>query len=66
MLHRLYRLSAPRARSARWFPVANLVLDAILLRAIWMCLTGRVTWRGTVYGPAVAAAQPVSKPVSHV
>ena len=26
-------------------------LDWILLRAIRMCLTGRVTWRGTSYGP---------------
>ena len=36
-------------------------MDWILLRAIRMCLTGRVTWRGTVYGPAA-----VTKPVSQV
>ncbi len=32
-------------------------MDWILIRAIRMCLTGRVTWRGTHYGPKVAAAR---------
>ena len=31
-------------------PFDHLVTDFILLRTIWMCLTGRVTWRGTSYG----------------
>jgi glycosyltransferase involved in cell wall biosynthesis len=64
VLRRVYRLSVPRSRYAAWYPVANLVLDVILLRAIRMCLTGHVTWRGTVYGPEVAAAGAVSEPAA--
>ena len=51
MLRRLYVLSVPGSRHVGWYPLANLVMDWILLRAIRMCLTGRVTWRGTAYGP---------------
>ena len=47
---RVYRASLPRARWAVWYPVANLVIDLILIRALRMCFTGRVTWRGTDYG----------------
>jgi glycosyltransferase involved in cell wall biosynthesis len=64
VLDRVYRMSVPETRYVAWFPVANLVMDVILIRAIRMCLTGQVTWRGTDYGPSVAAARPVSKPVS--
>jgi glycosyltransferase involved in cell wall biosynthesis len=66
VLSRLYRISIPRTRSAIWFPVANLVMDVILLRAIRMCLTGKVTWRGTAYGPSIAAAKPLSTTVPDV
>ena len=52
VIRRVYRLSVPRSRHVGWYPLGNLVLDWILLRAIWMCLTGRVNWRGTEYGPA--------------
>jgi chlorobactene glucosyltransferase len=38
------------ARWAAWYPVANLVIDLILIQAIRMCVTGDVTWRGTRYG----------------
>ena len=48
---RLYRLTAPGSRHVGWFPVANLVMDWVLFKALWMCLTGKVTWRGTAYGP---------------
>jgi chlorobactene glucosyltransferase len=61
VLRRLYLMSVPGSRAIGWFPLANLVMVWILLRAIRMCLTGRVTWRGTVYGPAA-----VTKPVSQV
>jgi glycosyltransferase involved in cell wall biosynthesis len=53
----VYNTSVPGSRSVGWYPLGNLVIDAILLRAIRMCLTGRVTWRGTDYG---VAAKPVS------
>ncbi|WP_435008529.1 glycosyltransferase [Tundrisphaera lichenicola] len=48
-LKRLYVLSVPRTRHVAWYPLAGLVLDVILYRAIRMCLTGQVTWRGTAY-----------------
>lgn len=58
VLHRLYRISSPRtARYAAWYPLAGLVSDWILLRSIRMCGTGRVSWRGTSYGPSVAGTE---------
>ncbi len=57
VLRRLYRLSVPGSRYAGSFPLANLVMDWVLGRALWMCLTGRVTWRGTAYGPKVLPAE---------
>ena len=48
-LRRLYVLSVPRTKHVAWYPLAGLVLDVILFRAIRMCLTGNVTWRGTAY-----------------
>jgi glycosyltransferase involved in cell wall biosynthesis len=45
----VYETTVPGSRHAVWFPLGNLVIDFILLRSIWMCLTGRVTWRGTSY-----------------
>jgi glycosyltransferase involved in cell wall biosynthesis len=53
----VYNTSVPGSRFVGWYPLGNLVIEAILLRAMRMCLTGRVTWRGTDYG---VAAQPVS------
>jgi chlorobactene glucosyltransferase len=54
----IYRTSVPRSRHAAWYPLGNLIIDVILFRAIRMCLTGRVTWRDTRYGPAAEAAGP--------
>jgi len=48
-LRRLYVLSVPRTRHVAWYPLAGVVLDVILYRAIRMCFTGKVTWRGTAY-----------------
>lgn len=66
VLRRLYLLSVPRSRHVAWFPLANLVMDWVLVRAIRMCLTGRVTWRGTAYGPAVAAPDATAAPARNV
>ena len=41
VLRRLYLLSVPATRTSAWFPLANLVMDWVLLRSIKMCLTGR-------------------------
>ena len=46
---RVYTFSVPGSRYAPWFPLANLIVDLILVQAIQMCLTGKVTWRGTAY-----------------
>jgi hypothetical protein len=48
----VYNTSVPESKYVVWFPLGNVVIDAILLRSIRMCLTGRVQWRGTVYGAA--------------
>ena len=57
VLHRLYAVSSPRtAEYAAWYPVAGLVSDWILFKSIWMCWTGRVSWRGTSYGPTSGRA----------
>ncbi len=53
VMRRVYRLSVPGSRHFGWYPLGNLVLDLVLFRSIWMCLTGRVTWRGTSYGPTL-------------
>ena len=58
---RVYTFSVPGSRFAPWFPLANLVVDAILIRAIYMCLTGNVTWRGTAYQKSGLEGQNVSK-----
>ena len=51
-LYRMYKFSSPRtAGHAAWYPLAGLVMIWVCGRAIRMCLTGRVTWRGTAYGP---------------
>ncbi|MGC8638640.1 MAG: glycosyltransferase, partial [Isosphaeraceae bacterium] len=50
VFHIIYRSSVPGSRFTPLFPLGNLITDYILLRAIKMTLTGRVTWRGTNYG----------------
>lgn len=64
VLYRMYRWSAPRtARYAAWYSLAGLVCDGIFAKALAMCLTGRVTWRGTSYGPSTdrrVATEPTS------
>jgi glycosyltransferase involved in cell wall biosynthesis len=46
----VYHTSVPGSKYVPLFPLGNLLIDYILVRAIKMCLTGRVTWRGTSYG----------------
>ena len=56
VFRRVYVASVAHARFAVWFPVANLVVDLILLRSIRMCLTGNVSWRGTQYGAGATSS----------
>ncbi len=52
VLYRMYKISGPStAIHALWYPLAGIVSAWILLKSLWMCMTGRVTWRGTSYGP---------------
>jgi glycosyltransferase involved in cell wall biosynthesis len=66
VMRRVYRLSVPRSQHVAWYPLGNVVLDAILLKAIWLCLTGRVRWRGTQYGAMHAGAAHVSESVPNL
>ena len=50
VFRRIFQAAVPAPRWAIWYPVANVVVDLILIRALMMCLTGKVTWRGTDYG----------------
>lgn len=51
VLYRMYRLNSPKtAAYALFYPLAGIVSIAIIARSLRMCLTGRVTWRGTSYG----------------
>ena len=56
VLYRMYRWTSPRvaSRAAFWYPLAGVVAIWICLKSIGMCLTGRVTWRGTAYGAPAA------------
>jgi chlorobactene glucosyltransferase len=57
VFRRVYRASVERASYSLWYPIANLVVDLILIRAIGMCLTGNVTWRGTSYAAKAPAIE---------
>ncbi|MFO0959772.1 MAG: glycosyltransferase [Isosphaeraceae bacterium] len=59
VLIRMYAWSTPgTAIYALFYPLAGWVSAGISLKAIAMCLTGKVTWRGTSYGPAAADPRP--------
>ena len=62
----VYKTSVPDSRHTAWYPLGNLVIDVILLRAIRMCLTGRVSWRGTDYGKSSRAVEPATETVSAI
>jgi chlorobactene glucosyltransferase len=61
----VYDTSVPGSRHVAWFPVGNLLIDWILLRSIWMCLTGRVTWRGTNYSAVETRQEEHSATMQH-
>jgi chlorobactene glucosyltransferase len=61
---RIFHAAVPRARWAIWYPIANVVVDLVLIRSLRMCLTGKVTWRGTDYGIPAAPARTAPSPVS--
>ncbi|WP_437206683.1 glycosyltransferase [Planctomicrobium sp. SH664] len=59
----LYRLTNNQRRYLAFYPVAFTVMSAILFRAIWLCMTHRVTWRGTQYGASMRE-KPVVRPTA--
>ena len=59
VLDKLYRESVRDRASVLWYPLAGLVIDVIVYRAIKMCLTGKVTWRGTAYQKVATVEQSV-------
>ncbi len=61
VFRRVYKLSVPRSRAAIWYPLANLVVDLVLLRAIRMCLTGTISWRGTSYAVSRDSARTLDR-----
>jgi len=53
----IYDASTPRSPYYALFPLGNILTDYILIRSLQMCATGKVTWRGTSYGPGVKLAE---------
>lgn len=49
VIARLYNFNKARWQDTLWYPLSGLISDWIYLRVIHMCLTGKVTWRGTTY-----------------
>ncbi|ADV62655.1 glycosyl transferase family 2 [Isosphaera pallida ATCC 43644] len=49
LLHRLYRYSTRHPQFSLGYALAGLIMDVVLFRSLWMCWTGKVTWRGTTY-----------------
>jgi chlorobactene glucosyltransferase len=50
----LYRWTGNSAGNALAFPVGGPMLIGIFIRALWMCATGNVEWRGTRYSHRMA------------
>jgi len=53
-LAKIYEWSGNPRRNTFLFIIAGPMLLAIMLRALWMCMTKKVTWRGTSYGHVMA------------
>jgi glycosyltransferase involved in cell wall biosynthesis len=49
VIARVYHFNRARWYDTVYYPLSGLISDWIYLHVIRMCLTGRVTWRGTTY-----------------
>lgn len=58
----LYAWSGNPRRNALLFPLAGTMLLGIFARALKMCVTKKVEWRGTAYSHTMAATLGVRKP----
>jgi glycosyltransferase involved in cell wall biosynthesis len=54
VFRRIYQTAVPGSRYVHWFPLGNLIIDRVLIRALKMSITGKVIWRGTAYGSTSA------------
>lgn len=54
----VYRWSGNKSRYTFVFPLAAIMLIVIWLKAIRMCFTGKVKWRGDTYKPLIETAEP--------
>jgi glycosyltransferase involved in cell wall biosynthesis len=54
----IYRWMGARGIYALLFPISAIFLLVILARAVWMCLTKKVSWRGTTYSHQIELAKP--------
>jgi glycosyltransferase involved in cell wall biosynthesis len=57
----IYRWMGARAIYAAAFFVTGLFVLVILARAVWMCITGRVHWRGTSYSHQIEPSRQIVK-----
>jgi chlorobactene glucosyltransferase len=55
----IYRWMGARGIYAVAFIITGAFVLAILVRAVWMCITGRVSWRGTTYSHQIELVNPV-------
>ncbi len=58
---KIYRWLGGRAIYAVAFFITGLFILAILARALWMCITGRVLWRGTSYSHKLEAEPSINR-----
>lgn len=58
VFRRIFQAAVSQHRWALFYPLANSVVDLILVLALRMCVTGKVTWRGTDYGNPASRSAP--------
>ena len=59
----VYFWSGNPAANSLLFPISGPMLISIMIRGIWMCITKKVTWRGTSYGHVMAPKLADVKPI---
>ena len=53
----MYRISGNPRRNAMLFPLGAVLLGRIFIKALHMCATGKLEWRGTRYSRGIAKPQ---------
>jgi hypothetical protein len=60
----IYHWSGNPRRNALWFPISGPMLTAIILRALRMCITKKVEWRGTAYSHTMSQTLATASPAT--